>query len=92
MAARSGRAVSAAPNCRLKPDLPTAGSFILAAVNLTAMWLLARKKRAGFVIALAAQVPWTVYDIATAQYGFLLITVASIPVDVKGWREWRKPQ
>jgi hypothetical protein len=72
-----------------RSDLLTAGSFILAAVNLTAMWLLARKKRAGFVIALAAQVPWTVYDLWTGQFGFLLITAASIPVDVKGWREWR---
>ena len=54
------------------------------------MWLLSRKHPAGWLVAIAAQALWIPYDLATRQPGFLLITAASVPVYIKGWRDWRR--
>lgn len=72
-----------------RADLLTAGSFALALVNLTVMWLLSRKHPAGWLLGITAQLLWVPYDVATAQYGFVLITCAAVPVYVRGWRDWR---
>lgn len=66
-----------------------AGSTALAVLALASMWLLARKHPAGWLIAIAAQALWVPYDVATSQFGFLLITLVSVPVYVRGWRSFQ---
>jgi hypothetical protein len=69
--------------------LLTAGSVLLGLLNVTATLLIGRRRQAGWWIALAAQLPWSAYDIATSQYGFLLITAAALPVYLSGLRRLR---
>lgn len=65
-------------------------SYGLAVVNLGVQWLVAHHKPWGWLVGIAAQVPWTVYDIASRQYGFLLLTVVGVPIYLRGWRNFRK--
>ena len=66
------------------------GSVLLALLNLTSATLLAERRRAGWLVALAAQVPWSWYDLRTGQLGFLLLTLVYVPVYVRGWRKARR--
>ena len=66
-------------------------SMALALLNLTSATLIAEGRRAGWLVALAAQVPWSWYDLQTGQIGFLLLTLAYVPVYVRGWRTGRRP-
>ena len=66
-------------------------SVVLALLNLTSATLIAEGRRAGWLVALAAQVPWSWYDLRTGQIGFLLLTLVYVPVYVRGWRTARRP-
>jgi uncharacterized MAPEG superfamily protein len=66
-------------------------SVLLALLNLLSATLIAERCRVGWLVALAAQVPWTWYDIRTGQIGFLLLTLVYVPVYVRGWRTARQP-
>jgi hypothetical protein len=61
------------------------GSLLLSLLNLASATLLAERRRAGWIVALAAQIPWSWYDLRTGQVGFLLLTVMYVPVYVRGW-------
>jgi hypothetical protein len=61
-------------------------SVVLALLNLTSAALIAERRRIGWLVALAAQVPWSWYDLRTGQFGFLLLTLVYVPVYVRGWR------
>ena len=67
------------------------GSVLLALLNLASAALIAERRRAGWLVALAAQIPWTWYDLRTRQLGFLLLTLIYVPVYVRGWRKARNP-
>lgn len=67
------------------------GSTVLALLALASMWLISRKRAAGWLLAIAAQALWVPYDVVTRQLGFILITIASVPVYVRGWRNFRAP-
>lgn len=67
----------------------TAGSSVLALVALVSMWLISRKQAAGWAVAIAAQALWVPYDVVTRQFGFIVITAASVPVYVRGWQRFR---
>lgn len=67
----------------------TGGSTTLALLALASMWLISRKRASGWAVAIAAQFLWLPYDVITAQWGFILITVASVPVYVRGWQRFR---
>lgn len=57
----------------------TGASVVLGFLNVVVMWLAFRGHRKLAAIGcLLIQVPWTFYDIATRQYGFLLITAFSV--------------
>lgn len=61
--------------------MPGDWSYALAAVNITVMVIaLSGHTRLGAYAYLTAQVPWTIYDVVTHQYGFIIITVASVIV------------
>jgi hypothetical protein len=66
-------------------------SVLLALLNLTSAALIAERCRAGWLVALAAQLPWSWYDLRTGQLGFLLLTLVYVPVYVRGWRTARRP-
>ena len=65
------------------------GSVLLSLLNLASAALIAEGRRAGWLVALAAQIPWTWYDLWTRQLGFLLLTLIYVPVYVRGWRKAR---
>ncbi len=65
------------------------GSVLLSLLNLASAALIAERRRAGWLVAIAAQIPWTWYDLWTRQLGFLLLTVIYVPVYVRGWRQAR---
>ena len=66
-------------------------SVVLALLNLTSAALIAEGRRVGWLVALAAQVPWSWYDLRTGQIGFLLLTLVYAPVYLRGWRTARRP-
>ena len=66
-------------------------SVVLALLNLTSATLIAERRRVGWLVALAAQVPWSWYDLRTGQVGFLLLTLVYVPVYIRGWRTARRP-
>ena len=65
------------------------GSVLLWLLNLASAALIAGRRRAGWLVALAAQIPWTWHDLRTRQPGFLLLTLICVPVYVRGWRTAR---
>ena len=67
------------------------GSVLLSLLNLASAALIAEQRRAGWLVALAAQIPWTCYDLWTRQPGFLLLTLFYLPVYLRGWRRSREP-
>ena len=67
------------------------GSVLLSLLNLASAALIAERRRAGWLVALAAQIPWTCYDLWTRQPGFLLLTLFYVPVYLRGWRRSREP-
>ena len=48
------------------------GSVLLWLLNLAGAALIAGRRRAGRLVALAAQIPWTWHDLRARQPGFLL--------------------
>jgi hypothetical protein len=67
------------------------GSVLLSLLNLASAALIAERRRTGWLVALAAQLPWTWYDLWTRQFGFLMLTIFYVPVYVRGWRKARRP-
>lgn len=67
------------------------GSVLLSLLNLASAALIAERRRTGWLVALAAQIPWTWYDLWTRQPGFLLLTLFYVPVYLRGWRRSREP-
>ena len=63
-------------------------SVLLSLLNLSSAALIAENRRAGWIVALAAQVPWTWYDLWSRQPGFLLLSLVYVPVYLRGWRRW----
>ena len=71
------------------------GSAVLAAANLASAAAVTqggRWRRASFAFSAAMQVPWTYYDVATQQWGFLALTVVCIPVYARGWFRERRAE
>jgi hypothetical protein len=66
-------------------------SLLLSLLNLASATLIAERRRVGWLVALACQIPWSWYDLRTGQLGFLLLTVMYVPVYVRGWRSARPP-
>ena len=63
------------------------GSVLLSLLNLASAALIAERRRTGWLVALAAPLPWTWYDLWTRQFGFLMLTIFYVPVYVRGWRK-----
>lgn len=68
----------------------TAGSIVLATLNLTVMALLARSIPAGWLVGLGEMAIGVPYDIVTRQYGFVAVTAVMAWVYIKGWLNFRR--
>jgi hypothetical protein len=71
--------------------LLTAGSSVIAVTGTAGNWLTARKHASGWLLILAAQLIGLPYNVITAQWGFIPVTLLAIPASVLGWRNFRKP-
>jgi hypothetical protein len=67
-------------------------SLMLSLGSVGGTWLIARGIRAGWLFMLLFQAPVSVYDVATRQYGFLLISALGGWAYFHGWRLARNPQ
>lgn len=63
-------------------------TFVLSAYGIVGFWLAGkeRTRNIGWLWNLWGQVWWTIYSLATRQYGFIL---ASFFYAVVFWRNWR---
>ena len=66
------------------------GSIALAALWLIIQWLLANKKRSGWLVSFAANTVAIPYDFLTHQYGFVVVELFAYVLIVNGWRRWRE--
>jgi hypothetical protein len=67
-------------------------SLLLSLGSVGGTWLIARGIRAAWLFMLLFQAPLSVYDVATRQYGFLLISTLGGWAYFHGWRKARTPQ
>jgi hypothetical protein len=65
-------------------------SWILAIFGVSGMFFVGKKTAWGWMVLLFNEVIWTVYAIATEQYGFIVMAVAYAIVYIKSFIEWRK--
>ena len=61
-------------------------SLLLSLGSVGGTWLIARGTRAGWLFMLLFQAPLSVYDVATRQYGFLMISALGGWAYFHGWR------
>jgi nicotinamide riboside transporter PnuC len=66
------------------------GSVVLAIVQLTSSWLLARKSRKGWLLSMSSNVLGIPYDALTSQYGFVIVSSLNLVVAIRGWRAWKE--
>ena len=67
-------------------------SLLLSLASVSGTWVIARGIRAGWLCMLLFQAPLSVYDVATRQYGFLMISALGGWAYFHGWRLARNPQ
>ena len=65
-------------------------STTLAAIGLAQAWLTRHHVRWAWLIVIAIQVPWTIWDVAVgwAALGPFVMGVAQAWNAWRGWREW----
>lgn len=60
------------------------GSLILGVINLAALYLISHHRpKAGWWVYLLVQIPMSLFDIVTHQYGFVLLSLSTIGVSLK---------
>lgn len=65
-------------------------SWVLAAIGVSGIFFVGQKTIWGWLVLLANEVLWTVYAIATEQYGFIFSAVAYGIVYIRSFLHWRK--
>ncbi|MFF0823085.1 hypothetical protein ACFYUR_22210 [Micromonospora haikouensis] len=63
-------------------------SWALTLIGLTGWWLTGRRLWQGWAVSCAVQVLWLAYALATAQYGFILASVAYGAMAAHNMRRW----
>ena len=64
--------------------------WIIAAGNVSSIWLTSRGKVAGFVVLIPTQLAFVFYAVVTHQDGFVLQNVVMAFMAALGWRKWVK--
>jgi hypothetical protein len=62
--------------------------WVLMGWTVLTMWLLAEKKRIGFLSGLASQALWLVFDWHVAAYGLMPLALILGFIYIKGYRKW----
>ena len=62
--------------------------WLLSAGTVLNIWLLANKRREGFLVGLAAQPVWLVLDWQVEAYGLMPLALVLGYLYIKGWRNW----
>ena len=63
-------------------------SWALCAFTVANIWLVGSKRREGFLVGLAAQPVWLVFDLWTGAYGLMPLALVLGFLYVRGWRAW----
>lgn len=63
-------------------------SWVLAVIGILGIYLAGRKKAAGWLVGMSAQLLWFVYAIVTKQWGFIFTAVAYAVIYGKNWLAW----
>jgi hypothetical protein len=65
-------------------------SWALTVIGITGLWLAGSKRRAGWLIGVAAQGLWIAYALATRQYGFIVSALCYGFVYARNFVAWRR--
>jgi len=64
--------------------------FIAAIFELTGVWMIGNKNRAGFLLALMCNIAWIIVAIKTSLWGLLITMAAFIFINIRNYRKWGK--
>jgi len=64
--------------------------WVAATLMLVGLWMVANKKRNGFLVTVVASVVGALVSLMAVQYGFLLSNVAMVFVALRGYLLWKK--
>ena len=64
--------------------------WLIAAGNITSIYLTGRGKVAGFVVLIPTQLAFVIYALFTHQDGFVLQNVVMALMAGRGWYKWVK--
>ena len=63
-------------------------SWTLFGFTATNLWLVGNKNRTGFIVGLAAQPVWLVFDFMVGAYGLMPLAIILGWLYVRGWLNW----
>lgn len=64
-------------------------SWILAVIGVSGIYVVGNKNMLGWLVLCINECIWTVYAIATKQYGFIVMAAAYATVYIKSFRQWK---
>lgn len=63
-------------------------SYALAAVGITGLWIAGSRRKLGWAIGVAVQVPWLIFAITYELWGFVISALAYGFVYGRNWWRW----
>jgi len=63
--------------------------WVAATLMLVGLWMVANKKRSGFMVTVVASIVGAVVSAMALQYGFLLSNIAMVFVALRGYILWK---
>lgn len=71
---------------RSEPSLgASTWAWILTTAGVSAIWLVSRRNRAGWLLGVAVQTCWIVYAVGTVQWGFIPGCAVSLAIQLHAW-------
>ena len=64
-------------------------TWVLSVISLLTVYLIGKKKLAGWIIGLFGQVLWIAWEISTKQWGLMPMTIIMTGLYIKSLNEWR---
>ena len=65
-------------------------SWILAAIGVSGIYVVGNKNMLGWIVLCINECIWTLYALATRQYGFIVMAFAYASVYIKSFRQWKR--
>jgi hypothetical protein len=66
--------------------------WIALALNATAIYLLGKKRKAGFSLGVAANLTWIVFGILAHSLATVVACSIFVALNAKGWWSWTREQ